>query len=82
MRVEYLGASSAILLWLNIISTALKYPETLNGQNSGNLNKVCDRGKVIDGSRSIWKAMCAGGVAKQPCGVPKLKDVEMGCGRE
>ena len=35
--------------------------------------------KVVDGSWSIWKAMCAEGVAKLPCHVPKLRDVEMGC---
>ena len=75
MRAEYLGVSSVIPLWLNIISIVQKYPATLNGQNSGN---VCDRGKVVDGSWSIWEAMCAEGGAKLSCRVPKLRDVKMG----
>ena len=57
----------------------LKYPETLNGQNFGNLSNLCDRGKVVDCSWSILEDMCAGDVAKLPCRVSKLKDVEMGC---
>ena len=68
------GASSVIPIWLNIISIVLKYSETLNGQNSGNLSDVCDRGKLIDGSWSIWEDMCAGSVAKLPCRVPKVKE--------
>ena len=79
MRAVYLGISSVIQLWLNIISIVQKYPETLNGQNSGSLGNLCDRGKVVDGSWSIWEAVCAEGVAKLPCRVPKLRDVEMGC---
>ena len=76
---EYLGASLVIPLWLNIITIVQKYPETLNGHNSGNVSEVYNRGKVVDGSWSIWEAMCAEGVAKLPCGVPKLRDVEIGC---
>ena len=34
---------------------------------------------MVDGLWSIWEAMCAEGVAKLPCRVPKLRHVEMGC---
>ena len=34
---------------------------------------------MVDGSWSICQAMRAEGVAKLPCRVPKLRDVEMGC---